>query len=369
MRRFAVSAGLLLAACACLGVVPVPALAAAPTLAVTPDRGVLPTSPGIRGSCPAVDTPDGPAFPAETVLTLDRSGSGPWKVPLAADGTFTGFVADLNAGAPPGSYAFATSCGGSAPFVVLGAPTLRLVPVQARQGATVAVTGSCPRRPRGATPAPDVLLDGRLLGTAPLDALTGQFGPLSLEVPNRAAPGPHQLSTSCGGQATLTVLPPVVTPPPGAALVVVPDLRGRTERQAIAALAGRLVLTGGTGGSGRIRSQDPLPGTRVRPGSAVQVVLEVSIQPPSTGPALLPVAAVVVTLLLVLVAAAVGTARVLRRRERRWLDQHLAVGSGRSYLQLSDVPYGDVPGLDVQLVVRRDDAPRFADQGVSHAGR
>jgi hypothetical protein len=371
MRRFAVSAGLLLAVCGCLVVVPARALAAAPSLVASPDRGTLAASPLISGSCPGIDTKAGPVFPPETVLSLDGSGSGPWKVPLAADGTFTGFVADLTAGATPGSYSFSTRCGGSAPFVVLAAPTVRLDPVRASEGETVLATGSCPRRPRGVTPAPGVFLDRRFLGTAPLDAVTGQFGAFSVEVPIGAAPGDHQVSTSCGGRATVTVLAPVVVAPSprGVVLVVVPDLRGRTEQEAVAVLAGRLVLAGGGSGSGRIRSQDPLPGTRVRPGSAVQVVVEAAVQPASTGTALPPLIVALIALLLVLLAAAFTISRGRRRRQRRWLDGHLAVWPGGSHMHLSDVPHQEVPGLEVQLVVHRGGSPRVADQGVSDAGR
>ena len=68
-------------------------------------------------------------------------------------------------------------------------------------------------------------------------------------------------------------------------------------------------------------------------------------------------------------AAALASSRVLRRRERRWLEGHVAVAAGASFLRLSDVPHQDVPGLDVALVVHRDSGPRFADSGVPHGRR
>ena len=225
-----------------------------------------------------------------------------------------------------------------------------------------------------------MFLDRGFLGTAPLDATTGQFGPLSVAVPAGAAPGDRQVSTSCGGRATVTVLPPVAVqvtvPPPVAApsstevvLVVVPDLRGRTEQQALASLAGRLVLAGGAGGAGPIRSQDPAPGTRVRPGSTVQVVLAAAVAPVVRGTPRPPLLTAAIGLLVVLVAAALASSRILRRRERRWLEGHVAVAAGASFLRLSDVPHQDVPGLDVALVVHRDSGPGFADSGVPHGRR
>lgn len=364
------SAGLLVAACACLVVVPSRALAAAPSLVASPDRGTLAASPVISGSCPAVDTAGGPVFPQETLLTLEGSGSGPWKVPLAADGTFSGFVAELSTGAAPGPYTFATQCGGSAPFSVLAAPVVRLDPARASRGATVLVTGSCPRRAREGTPDPGVFLDRRFLGTAPLDPVTGQFGPFSVEVPADAVAGAHQVSTSCGGLTAVAVLPPVVAPaPPGVVLVAVPDLRGRTEQQARAVLAGRLVLAGGAGGAGRIRSQDPAPGTRVRPGSTVHVVLAAAAAPVASGTPLRPLLTAAIGLLLLLLAAAVAISRFLRHRERRWVEGHVAVAADTSFLLLSDIPHQDVPGLDVALVVHRDSGPQFADTEVLHGRR
>ena len=165
-------------------------------------------SPSLSGSCPSVDSPGGPVFPSETVLTLAGSGSGPWKVPLAGDGTLTGFLADLAGGAAPGSYTFATTCGGSAPFLALAAPTLRLDPAGTRAGETVVVPGPVRGRPGGqrrhlpcswtaASSAPHLSTRRRPVRSV----VRGGTG--------RRCAGGRQVSTSCGGRATVTVLPPV----------------------------------------------------------------------------------------------------------------------------------------------------------------
>jgi len=61
----------------------------------------------------------------------------------------------------------------------------------------------------------------------------------------------------------------------------------------------------------------------------------------------------------------VTAARAARRRgrERRWLAEHVAVHSAASYLEVSEAPRGQVPGLDVELAVRRVARPQLQEVG------
>jgi hypothetical protein len=364
MRTGTAAAAAILTVCVTVGVLPRPAASAAvpASLAVSTSRTVPPATVTLSGSCPAASTRAGTSIPTGTVLTLDGSGAGPWKVGLDAAGEFTGFPVEIPHATAPGQYAFATRCGGATPFTVLTTPLLQVLPDMARTGGTAVASGTCTRRFRQV----DVLLDGAPLGTALLEPSTGEFGPFSFPVPGGPA-GPRSLTTSCGGRTVLTVLAPVAPAPPVDASVVVPDLRGLTVTQAVAALAGRLVLVDPPGGSGRVRRQDPAPGTRVRPGSAVSVVLQpvpVAVAPTSL---VTPVVVGVGLALAILLAGALLGARAARRarrrrRERRWLDEHVAVAPGRTYLQLSDVPGDAVPGVDIQVVARRG-AARLQLQG------
>jgi hypothetical protein len=330
----------------------VPAAAAVPApvaeLAVSPSRGVAPATVEVSGSCPAVDDPDGRFFPTETVLTV--GGLGDVTVSLDPQGTFTGLGVDLPGTAGPGEVPFATDCGGTASFTVLAAPALELEPDRAAAGAEVVATGTCPRRSR----PPDVLLGDRVLVPAPLD-VTGEFGPVTFTVPGDVREGRQEVTTSCGGHAILTVLPPVTPPtdPPDPALVVVPDLTGLTEAEAIAVLGEQLVLANPTGDVGRVARQDPPPFARVRAGSPVTIVLEPGLVADGSWSPVVVGGLGLGVLLALLAAAAVVHAVRRRGRERRWLSEHVVVEPAADALQLSDAPRGAVRGLDVDLEVRR----------------
>ena len=339
----------------------VPAAAAVPvleaSLGVDPPRGVVPVTVDVSGSCPREEDPDGSFFPTETTLAV--GGLGTVVVPLNEFGTFTGFDVDLPDDTRPGDVPFTTDCGGETSFTVLAAPTLELVPDRAATGAEVVAAGTCPRRSR----PPAVLLEDRTLVTAPLEA-TGEFGPATFTVPDDAEQGRQVVTTSCGGRATLTVLPPPTSPTdPPDELVQVPDLTGLTEAEAIAALGGQLVLANPSGDVGRVARQDPPPFAQVRPGTPVSIVLEAAaLEPASSWPPVV-VGGIVLGALLLLVAAATAARAVRRRRrERRWLSERVAVDPAASYLELSEAPRGQVPGLDVELAVRRD-GPRLQEVG------
>jgi hypothetical protein len=149
-----------------------------------------------------------------------------------------------------------------------------------------------------------------------------------------------------------TFPPPARTETPTGTRIVVPDLTGLTEDQAVEALDGVLVLGNPTGRDGHVRQQDPLPGTLVEPASAVTILL--SGPPP---PSRLPL-----VLLGVLVAAAVAGmlagrhVRRRRRREERWVREQVRTELQPQKAVLSVVPDHVVPGLDVRLEVHRHPA-------------
>jgi hypothetical protein len=119
-------------------------------------------------------------------------------------------------------------------------------------------------------------------------------------------------------------------------------------------LGGNLVLGDVRGSGPRITGQQPAPGTQVRKGTPVAVVLAAA----TAGPPAFPVVAVVLgaAALLVLLAAAVVLLRARRlRRERRWLDEDVDVGVGGDGAPPTPPagPDGSGPALEVRLVVVR----------------
>ena len=325
-----------------------------PMLGVSPARGAAPVTVTAAGSCPKVDDPDGSFFPTQTTLTVEDLGA--FSVPLDDVGTFIGFEVELPADAGPGDVSLTTGCGGETSFEVLPAPTLALSPDTAAKGADVVVTGTCP----GRSPAPTVFLDGSPLGTVTLDGTTGEIGPTTVVVPDGAASGARVVTTSCGGRTTLTVLaqPGPTTPvPPAGTLVTVPDLAGLTEGEVVATLAGQLVLANPTGAAGTVVGQDPPPGLQVGLGTPVRIELREAAVEPAGSPSPVALVGAGVLALLVLLVALMATRAALRRRgERRWLGEHVAVAPAAAYVQLSDSPRGPVPGLQVDLEIRREPA-------------
>ena len=353
MRHRGTAVAVLLAV---LAAVPSAAAARAPAdLAVSPSRGVAPAAVEVSGGCPAVDDPDGSFFPTKTTLSV--GGGATVSVSLDQNGRFAGLDVAVPGGSRPGAVPFATDCGGATSFTVLAAPALELVPDRAAPGAEVVASGTCPRRSR----PPAVLFEGAILVTAPLDAATSEFGPATFTVPDDAGQGRQVVTTSCGGRATLTVLPPPTSPPtipPDETLVEVPDLTGLTEAEAVAALGAQFVLANPTGQGGTVARQDPPPFARVRAGTAVTIVLEAAaLEPAGTVPLVAVAGLGLVALLGLLAAAAATRAARRRRRERRWLSERVAVDTAASYVQLSEAPRRQVPGLDVELAVRRDVPP------------
>jgi hypothetical protein len=334
-----------------------------PELVVEPSAAVAPTTVQLSGRCDVVTDEYGDWTPETVTISLEPTGASRTQ-DVAADGSFAGPF-PVPAGAAVGEQTFRTDCDGETPFTVLPAPTLELSPVSGRVGSEVTASGTC--RQAEVERDPDVLLDGTTLVTAVLDDVSGRFGPVTFPVPEGTGLGPQEFTTSCGGSSTFTVVPapspptvPPTTPPGGGEeLVVVPDLTGLTEQEAIAALGSALALANPTGAEGRVVRQDPPPGSRVPAGTVVTVALEPASAERADEP--VPTAAIVVgglvlAGLLVWLGTALHIGRGSRRvgRERRWLDEHVDVAASPADPLLSDPPTGPVPGLHLDLEVVRE---------------
>ena len=373
MRRQAVGAAVLLAAC--LGL-PVASAGAAPDpvtprLTVQPQATVAGLPVVVDGSCPVLpepepepepEPPEGPGdevelqapvaeFPSSTDLTWAGGGT---TVKLTDLGEFTAPVSiAVPADADPGEYPVTSTCGGSATYEVLDAPTLEVTPDEAVRGQTVIATGTCPAPPG----AVQVLLDG-VEATAVAQQPDGRLGDVALAIPGDAADGEHVVTTSCGGRDTVRVSVPEApetpaTPggPDPAELVAVPNLAGLTAEQAATVAAASGLVLDGAGGPGTVTGQSPAAGALVPAGAAVRI--DLALDEPADFP-LLPAAAGGGGLLLLLLAAAPLTVHRRRlRRERRWLDGDVEVTpGGRVPLPGAQLP-GSAPGLDVRIEVHR----------------
>jgi hypothetical protein len=155
-------------------------------------------------------------------------------------------------------------------------------------------------------------------------------------------------------------------------VVVVPDLVGLTEEAAAVELEPQLRLANPTGADGEVIEQDPPAGTEVPEGTPVAVLLqtvaEPRVDPEAASSSLTPVFVGGGLAVLAVGAAAAPLLHMRRRwRERRWVDQQVALGLGEltpAYPRPTDAA---APGFDVRLEIRRDPAAR--PQEVAHGDR
>jgi len=158
------------------------------------------------------------------------------------------------------------------------------------------------------------------------------------------------------------------------ALVEVPDLRGQSEDQARSAVdRARLTLHVGTTGSGTrqplvVTRQDPVPGTRVAPGSTVSIALgapgvpttDSPTPPPSPAPPRFSPTAAILTggslLLLLALLLLLGLLLTRTRRRPRWVRTHVKTqvrAADAATLRLE--PSGNRP--DITVTITRREAP------------
>jgi PASTA domain len=381
---------------------------AAESLTVTPPTATAPLKAvTLSGECAGIEieeTEQNYIIRYPTMLRVTMVGQqGLFKdIPLE-DGRFSDKTFNLPDGLPPGDYEFSaqlrpeapdsqaaglhfTPCDPTATLTILPPEvpaTVNLDPDRGEVGGTVTATGTCPVSSEVVT----VYFGEDSVGSAAVAPDTGQFGPVDFTVPNVDL-GPVTVATDCGAEQTFTVTlpttprmtttpptttapsptptPPVKTVTTDGVQIVVPDLAGLTEPEVIAALGDRLRLANPTGGTGRVSSQVPPPGTLVEPASAVSVVLA-SDPDPDRESSWLPLVLVAVAV-AVMVAALVSFERLRRRhaREKRWLDSDVRTELQAEESELPAGPDRSVPGLDVRLGVRRDPA-RLEFQEVSDA--
>ncbi|TYP87960.1 PASTA domain-containing protein [Blastococcus xanthinilyticus] len=360
---------------------------AGPTLDVTPPWTVAGSTVVLSGGCSPgtreaeLDLPPGWQAEGATVQTQAESASARLPVPPDASG---------------GTYTVTLTCDGitvSTDLEVLAAPDLRLDPVSGSPGSEGVATGTCLGTFDGRRVEVYFADEEAPLGAGALDR-SGLFV-ATFVVPETAALGPQVLRTSCDGRSTFTVRQAALTPggpstgdpvvpggptsgrpaPPGEEVppggtsdeerVVVPDLRGLTEDEAAAALTGTaLRLANPSSAEGTVVQQDPLPGTEVPADSPVAVVLAAAVvaEPQAASSSLSPVAVGAPLAVLVVGGAAAAVARLRRRwRERRWVDQQVAVLFGDPTPTYGSFPDATAPGFGVRLEVRRDPAARLQE--------
>jgi hypothetical protein len=126
--------------------------------------------------------------------------------------------------------------------------------------------------------------------------------------PSRTA-GPSTTPSSPGVEPSS----PSGTPLPGPASVVVPDLRGLTEAEAVAVLEySALRLENPSGAEGIVNGQDPPPGTLVQVGTPVALVLTASEAAAATEQSLIGQITALIGALTGLILAVTGMIRILR---------------------------------------------------------
>jgi len=144
----------------------------------------------------------------------------------------------------------------------------------------------------------------------------------------------------------------------------VPAEAGAAEHEGqLAALGDTLRLADPSGGTGRISSQTPPPGTLVVPASAVSVVLAADEQASWLPPVL------AVAVVGALIAALVSARHVRRRRAREqpWLEENVRTELRVQEPLVPAVPDRAASGLAVRLDVRRAPA-QLEFQEVDRAG-
>jgi hypothetical protein len=357
-----------------------------PELDVTPSETEVPADVTVAGSCPATgydESLEEFVYPSSAQLTFAAAGVESQTVTLDGAGAFEQSFS-LPAALVPERYWVTLSCDNTSvedSVIVLPTPegpepSLLLDRDSASVGEEVTARGTCPRPTR----ATDLRVNDRTVDTVRVDPDTGEFGPVPFAVP-AVDVGSAIVSTTCGGSRRLTVIlaapsPTASTPPPPSTRpttppttnstidpttagppatptdtrIPVPDLTGLTEAEAIEKLGDSLVLGNPTGDDGRIREQDPPPGTLVEPASAVTVRLGEVDPESSTFPLLL-----LGLLVGAMVAGLLYSDRLRRRRsrERRWVDSQIRTDVRLHEADVDDVP-DHVAGLDVRVVVSRD---------------
>jgi hypothetical protein len=381
-----------------------PAAADPIRLDVSPERAVVPATVLLDGACEGEFDGDGMVLPGAEV-SLQGADTGEQPVDLDEDGTFTAFPLEVPAQLQAQEYTVRLLCTFSerpptvttVPFTVLAAPTLVLDPGEGSTGGSLSVSGTCPRGTVDESSiGPEVRFGDVPLGVARLDGVTGRIGPNSFVVPATAEPAAHAVTTSCGGKGTFTVVATPTTTPPtmpptmppttatpattmpttmpvtsaAQALVVVPDLSGRTVAQARAALDEvELVLADPGSADGTVTSQAPEPGELVPAGTVVAVEL---VTAPGTGttagsrraPPLAALLVGVAALAAVATAVLGGAERARRRRarERSWVAGQVGTALRTGGTLLEDPPAEPGRSLDVSFQLRAGAAPPSAQE-------
>src|SRR4051794_14390361 len=163
-----------------------------------------------------------------TMLRVTLVGQQGFSQDIALEnGQFSGETFDLPEGLPPGDYEFSaqllpepsdsqaadvhfTPCDPTATLAILPPDvraTLNLDPERGDVGDSVTATGTCPT----SNETTEVRFDDAVVGTATVNVSTGVISPVNLSVPD-VHPGPHAVSTSCGGRAPFEVPPPPSVP-------------------------------------------------------------------------------------------------------------------------------------------------------------
>jgi hypothetical protein len=145
-------------------------------------------------------------------------------------------------------------------------------------------------------------------------------------------------------EVTLRAVPPPV-------LVTVPDLRGLSLADAEAAVADAgLALRASGATSGTVATQTPAAGTSAPRGSVVAVTMTAAAPVPPSPP-WLPVAAALVAVLVAAAAMAIAARGLRRRRQRRWVREHVRVVAGSDLggdCQVDEVAPGPTHSVGLQ---------------------
>jgi hypothetical protein len=273
------------------------------------------------------------AEPLSPTLALTPS-QGPAGTSLVAGASgFNGCTSGTFDGVSP------ETPGLSSPPPTAPSPVTQLGPAARRPKTPTGLTAL--RLPTGPPGTVAFFWDGAALGSSPVDpdgTATATF-----DVPNPSTTGIHHVEAQCvenpklvtnlaDFEVTLTP-PPTKSASPPPVTTVVPDLVGMTHDAAEATLRSRHLTLGTTTGPGdRVERQDPAAGTRVAPGTAVDVAFAAAISNTAANTAATddttPWIALVAgcALLLALLLAGLAGYRVHRvRTSHRWVRAHVKV--------------------------------------------